>query len=84
VIFFVRPAGLDRLEREVALAAQLGESADVAIVLRGEAGPAVPNPVPVRVEPGPGLARSYGLRLPRDGRPPVGLVVVGSPPPSSW
>jgi len=76
VIFFTRPAGLDRLERAVTGAEQLRESVDVAIVLQGEAAPTVPGPVPVRVEPGPGLARSYGLRLPRDGGPPVGYAIV--------
>ncbi|GAC1530394.1 MAG: hypothetical protein NVS3B12_04900 [Acidimicrobiales bacterium] len=76
VVFFTRARGLAPLELALS-GSDLRRMADVAIVDEATV-PAPPgaHTVAVVAEAGDGLARSYGMRVPRDGGPPVGYAIV--------
>lgn len=72
VVFFVRPKGLDEVCRALS-GPQLAERADVAVVVSG---PGRCDGVTTVNDPAARLGRSYGLRRPRAGGPPVGYAVI--------
>ncbi|GAC1545004.1 MAG: hypothetical protein NVS3B12_33820 [Acidimicrobiales bacterium] len=77
VVFFTRARGLAPLERALAGAADLRRMADVVIV--DEAVPPAPagvGTVAFVADAGGELAHAYGMRVPRDGGPPVGYAIV--------
>ena len=77
VVFFTRAHGLAPLERALAGAADLRRMADVAVVDQG--GPPAPTgvgTVAFVADAGGELAHAYGMRVPRDGGPPVGYAII--------
>lgn len=76
VVFFARPAGLERLCRALG-DAQLADDVDVVVVVSAN-GSGCPSGTPTPVDPASAYARRFGLQAPRDGGAPVGYAVVDS------
>ena len=72
VAFFVRPDRLDEVCRALSGGHRLRRTSVVIVV----SGPGACEGVPTVADRGTQLARSYGLRRPRDGGPPMGYAVV--------
>lgn len=74
VVFFVRPAELERLCQALT-AFDPPQPADVAVVLVGEGG-RCPQGISVVPDREGELAALYGMPVPRDHGPPVGYAIV--------
>lgn len=83
VVFFVRPAQFTdlRLALDAGDGRRLIAAADLAVVVSavpaGAPDALMGGRTPVVSDRGGQLARSYRMRLPRDGGPPVGYAIVG-------